>query len=251
MMRDAWLDLILGSSCGVCGLPGRILCEFCARSLPRSAEVAWPTPCPAGLAFPAAAGEYSGGLKALVNAHKEDQQFALARPLGALLALAVRVVLDHDDPETVGRYVLVPVPSRGAVVRARGHDPMLRATRSAACLLRAWGRPVVVARLLRSGGGVHDQVGLRADDRAANLAGSMRCSARAFRLEGTPGPLRAVVTDDVLTTGSTAREAQRALEEAGIRVIGVATMAATRRRVPVASGDADERGSLPFSASGD
>ena len=63
--------------------------------------------------------------------------------------------------------------------------------------------------------------------RAANLAGSM-----AARPAAGDGPRAAlVVVDDVLTTGSTVREAQRALEAAGLRVAGVATVAATRRRV--------------------
>ncbi|HEY0949869.1 MAG TPA: ComF family protein, partial [Nocardioides sp.] len=41
---------------------------------------------------------------------------------------------------------------------------------------------------------------------------------------------RLLVCDDVLTTGSTAREAQRALESVGLAVAGHAAIAATRRR---------------------
>src|SRR5680860_674509 len=74
-MLDACLDLLLGSSCAVCGAYGRVLCERCAAQLPTSGVIMWPPPTPAGLATPVAVGEYADALKALVNAHKERQQF--------------------------------------------------------------------------------------------------------------------------------------------------------------------------------
>ncbi len=236
----------------MCGLPGRLFCEMCATELPRGAGVCWPTPCPPGLALPVAAGEYDGALKVLVNAHKERGQFSLVRPLGTLLAQAVQVLMDRSSTEDTGTWILVPVPSRGRVVRARGHDPMLRVTRQAAGVLRRHGSQVGVSVLLRSGGVARDQSGLDADERASNLAGSMtavRGQAARFR-HGWPDA-RFVVTDDVLTTGSTAREAQRALEQDGLAVGGIATVAATRKRVRRPAHRTESGPSLPFLHRGD
>lgn len=221
---DVATDLFLGGSCAACGRPGRALCRPCADGLPGGASLAWPTPVPSGLVTPVAAGEYADALEALVNAHKEQQVFALARPLGDLLAGAVRHLLEARG--TAGPVLLVPVPSRAATVRRRGHDPMLRVSRRAAARLRRTGVEVLVARLLRHTRRVADQAGLGAADRAENLAGAFRC----VRLPARRLPV--VVVDDVITTGATAREAQRALEAVGLEVVGIATMAATRRRKP-------------------
>jgi predicted amidophosphoribosyltransferase len=132
--------------------------------------------------------------------------------------------------------VLVPVPSAPRTVRARGHDPTHAITVRAARQLTTGGLDVEVRRLLLVRAGVADQSGLDAAGRAANLAGSMHARGRAVRrLVHSRGQVRVVVCDDVLTTGSTAREAQRALEAVGLEVVRVATVAATARRSAVPS----------------
>lgn len=238
-MYDALVDLLLGSRCAVCGRGGRPLCRSCRDDLPRGAGVAWPDPTPPGLALPVAAARYEAGVKALVLAHKEHQVLALANPLGGLLADAVRELLVLAPPPGSGGagrdpppqpcllVALTPVPSRPAVVRARGHDPLLRVARRTASDLRRDGHAVVVRRLLRARARVRDQAGLTAVERVANLRGAFACP-----LPAGPDDRPVVVVDDVLTTGATAREAQRALEDAGHRVLGIATVAATRRRHP-------------------
>jgi predicted amidophosphoribosyltransferase len=103
-----------------------------------------------------------------------------------------------------------------------------------------------VLRLLEVRGPVLDQAGLDARQRAANLAGSMAVRRRVLhRLARSEVPVSVVVCDDVLTTGATAREAQRALEESGLPVRAVVTVAATRRRLP--PGSAPPRPGLPLS----
>jgi predicted amidophosphoribosyltransferase len=250
---DAGRDLLLGSGCVGCGAPGRSLCGPCDRSLPRGGRAAWPTPTPPGLALPFAAGAYDDLLKVLVNQHKEHGVLALAVPLGRVLGDVVVDLLDELGPCGAGegllgpRLLLVPVPTRRAVARRRGHDPLLRIARHAAVRLRRAGVDAGVRRFLVPAGRarpVLDQSTLGAVDRAVNLAGSLGCR----RPGAADHRATLVVVDDVVTTGSTAREAQRALEGAGLRVSGIATVAATRRRS--LGGSPDPWGSLPFSGAG-
>ncbi len=235
-MLDPWMDLLHGGSCIGCGLPGRLLCRACEGLLPDRWSRVRPTPCPPGLAACFAGGPYDGLLGALVVAHKEHGAFALARPLGRVLGTAAAGAVDPG-----ATTVLVPVPSRPAVVRGRGHDPMLRIAKRAVRWLRhASPRPetdtdtrVVLGRLLEQRVAVPDQAGLDHRQRAANLIGSMVVRPEVRRRLAASGTAVAIVVcDDVLTTGATAREAPRAVEDAGLRVRAVVTVAATRKRVP-------------------
>ena len=231
-MLDHWLDLVHGAGCVGCPKPGRSLCAQCASRLPARGLSVRPTPCPDGLAACFAGGEYADLLRAMILRHKEHGTFALAAPLGRVLAAAATCALDP-----AGVAVLVPIPSRAAVVRARGHDPVLRFTRVAARHLRSNRHRVRVGQVLAQQGPVHDQAGLSAGQRAANLVGSMgvRASGRAA-LARSEDPLSLLLCDDVLTTGATAREAQRALEESGLRIRAVVTVAATRKQLPPRAG---------------
>lgn len=198
-------DLVLPHWCAGCGRAGAALCADC-RPFPPPARV--PV---AGLEV-WAAGQYAGGLRCALIAYKERGRAELARPLGALLADAVAAA----GPDVRGAC-LVPVPSSASASRARGGDHALRLARAAG---RTGGLPVI--RGLRLAREVRDSAGLGRQARAANLAG-------AFVAVAAGAGRRAVLVDDIVTTGATLREARCALRRAGWAVPGAAVIAATPR----------------------
>jgi predicted amidophosphoribosyltransferase len=228
-MLDEALDLFLGSRCVGCEKPGRMLCPACRAGLSVHAAPAWPTPVPDGLAPPFATEAYDGAVRALVVGHKERGQWGHRRVLGDLLAAAVRAAGAGLDPAVP--LVLVPVPSRPGAGRQRGYEATAALVRTAAARIRGE-RRTVVAPLVVSRGAA-DQAGLDAAGRAANVHRSMHCPSAALARAGRRwGPVHVVVCDDVVTTGATAREAQRALEAVGLPPVAIAAVAATRRRGP-------------------
>lgn len=222
-LRDAYVDLVLGGRCAGCDRPGRLLCERCRSSLPSK-------PCqvrtdPVSPAPVWAAAAYDGLVREMILGVKERRMLGLARPLGELLAAAVVAT----GPTRHRRLVVVPVPSRRSSVRERGHDSTSLIGRRATSLLRAAGWDIQLAELLRTRPGLRDQAGLDRAGRAANLAGGFTCPSAGLRRLARRAPYATVVIcDDVVTTGATAREAQRALAAVGMAVAGVATVAATR-----------------------
>lgn len=172
-----------------------------------------------------------------VVAHKERGRTAVAGFLADRLALAVsaavagRPTATPVPPPHGTRVVLVPVPSRPGVVRARGDDPLGRVVGGAARRLWRVGGDVRVLPVLRSHRGVVDQAGLDAAARRDNLAGSMSCPSSRLRRLARLGPVVVVLCDDVVTTGATLCEARRALLAVGVRPHASAVVAAVRRRV--------------------
>ena len=229
-VRDVFLDLLTGSTCVGCSRPGRMLCDACREAMPGRARISWPDPTPPGLVTTWASLDYEGAVRQVIVGHKDRGQFGFRGVLTDLLLqsvlCAVGAVGDLQHP-----LVLVPVPSRPGSSRRRGYDPMGTLVRRVAGRLRREGHSVCAAPLLVSNRSVVDQAGLGALERSANLAGSMSCpSPRLAKLAQRHPRAHVVICDDVLTTGATAAEAQRALQAVGLTPVAIAAIAATRRR---------------------
>ncbi|MPY60660.1 ComF family protein [Streptomyces spongiae] len=213
-MRGWWqdlTDLVLPAECGGCGRTRTVLCPECRAALSGAAPCrVRPVPEPPGLPVVHAAAPYEDEVRAVLLAHKERGVLALAAPLGAALAGAVRAGL-RDAGGLRECVLLVPVPSARASVRARGHDPARRIALAAAGELRRSGVPSRVVGVLRQRRAVADQSGLGSRQRLRNLAGALEVADGGGRLLAGG---RVVLVDDLMTTGASLTEAARAVRSA-------------------------------------
>jgi predicted amidophosphoribosyltransferase len=200
------LDLVLPNHCAGCDAPAAAWCADCAATLGLFV-VGRPG---AGPAY--ALAEYAGPARRAVLAYKEKGRRELAAPLGRALADALMTI-------RAGPFALVPAPSRPAAARARYGQHMTAVARACAEALARGGERARVAPVLRLSGRARDSVGLDPDERVANLRGRLRHRGRPLA--------KAVLLDDVITTGATAAACVAALAEAGTEVTAVLALTAT------------------------
>jgi len=213
--------LLVPPACCACRAPlavaGEALCPACRRGLPwlrgercprcgLAAHRSGGRRCPAGRAAFSAAWApvaYAGPARALVAAVKYHGATAAVDGMAAAIAAGA-------PPGLLEGGELVPVATHAARRRARGFD---QAALLARALRRRTGLPV--AAVLRRAGPAAAQAGATRRERVA--AGRV-----AFGVRGrVPG--RAVLVDDVHTTGATLDAAARALRAAGAEeVVAVA-----------------------------
>ena len=191
-------------ACPRCALhcPGGRVCGNCLRQPPPYAG------CTAAV-------DYGFPWDRLVARLKFQAQPELA---GLLAELMHRALLDAAPPVATVQAVL-PVPLSPARLAERGYNQAWELARRLARRLRL---PAQADSLLR----LHDtphQVGLSRAARERNLSGSLWVDGRAGRVDG----LHLALVDDVLTTGSTASAATRALLAAGAASVQVWVLART------------------------
>ncbi|HEY8865925.1 MAG TPA: double zinc ribbon domain-containing protein [Solirubrobacteraceae bacterium] len=198
---------------------GSELCASCRRALPwlrgeRCERCGLPAPCGRCPARRAAFGRawaplaYAGPARAIVGALKFRGALDLADLMAGQIAAGAPATL--LDPEAV----LVPVPLHPRRRRTRGFD-------QAALLAEALARRsrLELAPALRRTGAARRQLG---SGRATRLA-----PGRIEIVAPGPVPARAVLVDDVHTTGATFDACARALRAAGARRVDCVSYART------------------------
>jgi predicted amidophosphoribosyltransferase len=195
----------------VCGVPPHPCCPSCR---PKAAAAGFTRGDP-GVdqlrGFSAA--PYGPELSKLLSAYKDKSQLWLQRDLGDLTKTAINAALATQHSGTVD--FLTYIGSSAANYRKRGYNPALELLRGANRELRL---PIVGT--LRPRGKVADQSTLSVTEREQNLSGALR-PTRAALAETK----RALLFDDVVTTGSTLRAASHALQEMNVEVVAIAVLA--------------------------
>ena len=211
LCRTCWRERRrpLAPACPVCGLPlppveGQDAhpCGECLRD-------------PPAFEAHASAFVYDGPVRALVLLYKDQRRYPLARLLGRAVARRVKA----SWPEAVwDAVVFVPSPLRRRLVR--GFEPAGLVAGEAAAMLgipcRRWLTPRKAPRT---------QKGLSKAARKLNLRAAF--AARKADVEGK----RLLLVDDVRTTGTTLREASRALTRGGAVVHAVTFAMVLSRRL--------------------
>ena len=210
------VNLIYPSNCLLCksSSSNESLCDLCKER--------WqPTPRKlSNFDFPAyAAIKYDSAAMKIVLLAKEEGIRSAQELLKTALLKSIRSLIRNTTEE----IWIVPIPTSEKPYRKRGLDPILELAKQICREARRADENLICKSILEVRRKVRDQTGLNNLERLSNLAGAFQVKSD---LKESP-PI--IVIDDVVATGSTLREAVRALKERNLTVIGGASACSTFR----------------------
>lgn len=256
-------EVLMPRTCPCCAVPvaygaGSPLCESCLpqlhSALARVERVQVLQPLD-GAVVPEvrAASRYEGmmprALLALKNAGRTDLLSLLGEGLARSVYELLRAHREGLQPESASsvpvEVLLIPAPSSAQSVRRRGYAPanllvqeaarQLNKRLSASVRVRAVdvigyaprGRRGSGASIISDAisGAQNEQKSLGAVGRAERMHGALRVMEPALCADRV-----SIICDDVVTTGATASEMVRVLQESGSRVLGVCAVAAVPKK---------------------
>ena len=160
---------------------------------------------------------YSPVAKNILLAAKEQSIKSADQLVRSAMAASLQVVFQKYP-----NSALVPIPSAPASNRRRGRDFI-----NEMAIFVAKDMGVGVLPLLEQQRLVRDQSKLNIASRRENLAMALSIKPQ---LRGNYSSESVVILDDLVTTGSTINEANRALTKAGFKVLAAATACVALRR---------------------
>lgn len=216
-------QLVLPESCIGCGEGASALCVICSEKLSIRPMLL------GGEEFRLAASLTYDELSAkIVLAAKEEGSRSARGLISSAIAAAALVAINDERINRSRAMKLLWVPTSNRARRRRGGDFLAPIAFEVAKIINSQSDiQLIPDQLLRVRRDVVDQSRLSAIDRDRNLHGAFTITQR-WRGSG-----QVILIDDVVTTGSTLREAVRALRERNLTVIAAATACASRLRKPI------------------
>jgi len=170
-------------------------------------------------------GVYQDGLREMVHLLKYERMSTVARPLGGMLAQAIKML----EGEAGAELTVIAVPLFPSKERLRGYNQAVLLADAALAELKKmrpeW-RLRAMHRAIRRVRDTESQFALTPHGRRRNLKGAFAVTKGAA-LMGR----EVLLVDDIYTTGATARECARVLRRAGATKIWVATLARAKREM--------------------
>ncbi len=218
--RSLW-DLLCPYKCRGCGILGDVVCECCKNYMlqqckqeicpfcgKRTVECEG---CESDFEHVFVGGTREGLLEDLISEYKYQSVRAISEVLVELMDKAIDIKTND--------IIIVPLPTIGKHVRARGFDHTLLLAKKLA-VRRDWQYQTILKRVTNT-----VQVGTKAKDRLAQasktyaIRGKVRCDAKYLLL------------DDVWTTGASMLSAAKVLKVAGAKKVYGAVLATSVKNV--------------------